>query len=343
MGGFLLAHRPRTLAALAASLALTAALVAKPSIRSERPPLQKPRWERLGVNAHVPSAEDFDAMERAGVRWARVDFTWDTVEPERGRFEWPCFDAVVEQAELHHVRLLAILGYTPPWASAWSSVHDPPRDIQEWKDFVRTIVGRYRGRVRHWTLWNEPNSRAYFTGSKSQFIHGVLIPGARAAKEADPDCRIVGPDLAHLHGADWDGWMDAILSEGGCYLDVISHHCYRDDPGAVYRELEGRKFPWEPTSVRSLLERRGQEGKPFWLTEVGWRSTSIGPARQAGNIVSFLKGLERRPWIDRVFLFELKDSPCLPGYGLLNVDGAPKPAFLALRGFLLREGEAGQR
>ena len=321
--------------AASGALALVASLLLSGGTAGSAQIAEAPR-AFIGVNAHLPSPQDFDAMERAGVRWARVDLTWDTMEPEPGEFEWQCLDAIVEEAEIHHVRLLGILGYTPHWASSGSSIHDPPREVRQWKDFVRAIAGRYRGRITHWCLWNEPNSKAFFTGSMSQFIHDILIPGAKAAKEADPDCKIVGPDLAHLHSTEWDDWMDKILAEGGCYLDVISHHCYQATPQEVFRELEGPKRPWEPKPVRALVERHHQEDKPFWLTEVGWKSTDVGPQRQAGYLISFLKGVEKRHWIDKVFIFELKDSRYLKGYGLLDLDENAKPAYTALRGFILQ-------
>jgi hypothetical protein len=312
----------------------------------ERPASRPYGWiasSSVGVNAHLPSPQDFDAMSKAGLGWARIDLTWDVMEPERGQYEWQCLDSIVEEAESHKIRLLGILGYAPLWASSGPTIHDPPRDVQQWKDFVRAIVGRYKGRITHWSLWNEPNSRTFFKGSMTQFIHGVLIPGAKAAKEANPECRIVGPDLAHLHGAEWDRWMERILAEGGCYLDVISHHCYQKDPKEVFRELEGPKFFWEPDAVRAILERHHQDIKPFWLTEVGWKSTEIGPERQAGCLISLLRGVEKRPWITKVFIFEMKDYKCAPGYGLLDLGENPKPAFTALRGFIIQNGFEAER
>lgn len=287
----------------------------------------------LGVNGHIPSTEDFEAMHRAGITWVRVDFTWDVVEPRPGEFRWPLFDRVVSDAERNGVNLLAVTGYCPKWASSGADRYSPPRDTAEWTAFVSTVVGRYRGRIRHWTLWNEPNSDSFFHGSLEQFLRQVLLPGARAAKAADPDCRIVGPDLAHLAGSDWDKWLDRICLEAGPFLDVISHHVYKDKPRNVLRELDGRKKFYEGPTVKEILQRRGMLSRPFWLTETGWRSTEVGTDRQAGYIVSLLKGARKRPWIHKVFLFEWRDSPQLPGYGLLDLEGRPKESFSAVQGF----------
>jgi hypothetical protein len=297
-------------------------------------PLDPDRVSPFGINSHLPSLDDYEAMRKAGIEWTRIDLTWDVVEPERGKYRWDLVDRVVADAEVHQVHLLGILGYSPKWASSGPTQYHPPRHKKEWKNFVHTIVSRYRGRIRHWSMWNEPNSKAFYKGSMHAYINDILIPGANAAKWADPDCRVVGPDLAHLEGADWDKWLDRTLSQAGPYLDVISHHCYKKTPDEVFRQLEGKKWPWESKPVREILESKRQGGKPFWLTETGWRTTEMSENDQAGYVIALMKGVQKRPWIKKVFLFELKDSPSLPGYGLLRLDGTPKHSFTALRGYI---------
>lgn len=288
----------------------------------------------VGVNAHMPTARDFAAMKKAGIRWARIDLTWDTVEPARGDFQWEMVDQIVHDAQANDVRLVAILGYCPPWASSGASRYDPPRSRKQWKAFVSMIVGRYRGCIDYWILWNEPNSKTFFRGTLQQFIYDVFIPGARAAKAANPRCRIVGPDLAHLLSCDWDTWLDRILAQAGSWIDVVSHHCYKNRPANVFRELEGGSLFRRRPTVHEILARRHMLDKPFWLTEVGWRSNEIGQSRQAGYIISLLKGVQRSKWIDKVFIYDLRDSRQQVGYGLLNIDGSPKEAFFAVKGFI---------
>jgi hypothetical protein len=293
-----------------------------------------PVGSRIGVNAHIPTVQDLDEMNRAGIGWARVDLTWDVIEPRRGEYRWGMVDQMVARAEGENVRLLGILGYCPAWASSGPSPYFPPRSRAEWKNFVSTIVFRYKGCIDYWCLWNEPNNDGFFAGSLEEFIDEILIPGAKAAKEANPHCRIVGPDLAQLGGSHWDEWLDGILAKAGPYLDVISHHCYKKTPREVFRALEERQYPWDPDPPMAIISRRGQASKPFWLTETGWRTTQMSEERQAGLIISFLKGVLARPWLQRVFLFELKDSPSLPGYGLLRLDCTRKPSYKAVKGFI---------
>jgi len=291
------------------------------------------RVSYVGVNGHIPSTQDFERMREAGIYWVRVDFTWDVVEPSPGQYRWAILDRVVSDAERNGINLLAILGYTPKWATAGSDRYSPPRDTQEWKTFVATIVGRYRGRIRHWSLWNEPNSDTFFHGTVEHFIREVFIPGANAAKTANPDCRIVGPDLAHLSGSDWDKWLDRICAEAGPHIDVVSHHVYKEKPKDVLRELDGRKKFFEGPTVKEILKKHRMLSKPFWLTETGWRTTEVGEDRQAGNLISLLKNTSKKAWIYKVFIFEWRDSPQLPGYGLLRGDDSPKASYTAVKGY----------
>src|SRR5512135_2887668 len=84
----------------------------------------------FGVNAHIPSAEDLDEVKRAGFGYVRVDFTWDALEPRRGAYRWDITDEVVRDAEARGIRIVAILGFCPRWASSGSDIHDPPRDVR---------------------------------------------------------------------------------------------------------------------------------------------------------------------------------------------------------------------
>ncbi len=321
--------------ALVAALLLPTRQQAAATFRPAPVPLQsQTKPSPFGVNAHIPSAGDFAAMSQAGFGWARIDLTWDRIEPVRGEFDWATVDRVVEEAQASGINLLGILGYCPRWAASGPDAYYPPRDTALWKAYVTAMVTRYRGRIRYWSLWNEPNSHTFFRGSVEQYIHGVLIPGARAAKAADPDCRIVGPELAHLNGAHWDTWLDRILAEAGSSIDVIAMHCYEDDPAEVFRALDGRRRPWEKPSVMRIIRERGQAGKPFWLTETGWRSNEIGEAKQARYVLDLFRGVAGRPFIRKVFLFELKDSKSLPGYGLLRLDGTQKPAYVEITRFI---------
>lgn len=291
-------------------------------------------YPKVGINCHIPKSEDLDLIKDAQIGWIRVDLTWNVVEPKPKQYKWDMVDRLVKSAEERNIDILAILGYCPVWAASNGDIHDPPGDVEEWKEFVRTIVGRYKGRINHWTLWNEPNSKTFFRGTVDQFLEDVFLPGIEAAKEANPNAKIVGPDLAHLKGAKWDLWLEKILKRVGSQIDVISHHCYKSKPKKVKRNLQGIVPPWDPPAVKKILQKTGCGDKPFWLTEVGFRSNKIGDQKQSQYLVKFLELNEEMGWIDKVFIYELRDSPLEPGFGIVNNDRSPKPAYFGIKEYI---------
>src|SRR5690348_6541371 len=74
-----------------------------------------------GLNVHVPSGAALerllDAAHDAGLGWVRVDFIWAWIEPEQDRFEWGVYDPIVDAAAARGLSVLAILAYSPAWAT----------------------------------------------------------------------------------------------------------------------------------------------------------------------------------------------------------------------------------
>ena len=166
-----------------------------------------------GVNAHAPQGQDlarlFDQLQAAGIGWVRIDFEWTAIEPQQDAFRWQIYDAIVAGAEMRGLQVLGILAYTPAWATDGAPRTGVPRQTADWEDLCFRAAARYRGRVRAWEMWNEPNLDHFFAGSRTQYIERILKPGARAVRAADPGALVGGPGLAHLTSgdSDWYRWL----------------------------------------------------------------------------------------------------------------------------------------
>jgi len=144
-----------------------------------------------------------------------------------------------------------------------------------------------------------------------------------AAKKADPACRIAmgcaGVDVDFLRR----------LYEFGCgpYFDVMSVHPYQWgvhlNDGWMVSKLE---------ACRRLMDEFGDPHKEIWLTELGWSVSEGVTAQQQANLLvqAFVTALtvRERLKVQKVFWFSVKDWGG-PGHGLFDVDGKPKPAFIA--------------
>jgi hypothetical protein len=335
----------------------------------------------VGLNVHVPAADLLELSRAVGVQWVRVDGDWPSLEPARGRYDWASLDRVVMQSRSRGLRVFLTLAYTPPWVprvararADMAPQNDEPQGSAEWTAFVSAAVARYRPMgVTHFGLWNEPNLDSFWETSAGvdPYIDKILVPGAQAVRRACADCRVLGPDLAHL--GSYDSFLDRVLSRARSSFDVLSHHIYNGwpetgvgpfDGDTFVQALERRRAAFTRISLRELLDARGYTGE-VWITETGYRA-AVGDAaaegRQATYVRRVLEEQLSRTWWTNTFFYEVTDcgidQPMCPidGFGITRptrtlmagarnfpADYRRKPAYDALRSFLTAHPEFGTR
>jgi hypothetical protein len=309
-----------------------------------------------GVNIHAPQGEELtfllDQVQAAGIGWVRIDFVWAYVETSPGHFDWSVYDAIAAAAQARGLEIFATLDYTPAWATHGPELAGVPDSAQDWFDFCFRAAQRYRGKIRYWGMWNEPNLTKFWAGSRQQYLDIILKPGSDAVHAGNPDAQVGGPELAHLisGGADWYYWLRDTVNQASDKLDFITHHVYDNNgSGDVTDRLTGstlfgnRPDFWSTVapSVREVLKNTGwYPGRPVWLTETGWESGRVGEDRQAtyytGLLNDWLSGISDRSWIGKIFFYEVKDAgtPGSGTWGILRGDRTAKPAYGAYRSFI---------
>ncbi|GMR22144.1 MAG: hypothetical protein BMS9Abin37_0472 [Acidobacteriota bacterium] len=288
-----------------------------------------PLAPRVGLNVHIPTnAMLNDVALNLGVRWIRIDLDWYRIEPQRGVFRWQDTDRVINHATDLGLDILATLSYTPAWASSNPSnprIGDPPASPAYWTDIVRATVERYRDRVRFWQPWNEPNIDEFWNGSREQYRIDILQPGASLMRELAPAGSVVAPGLANV--GSWRDWFDEAM-KAKSLIHIINHHNYPQNGRDAIVELRTDRL-FQP-SLRTKMRDNGVADKPFWLTETG-RNTSDGNQRQYYD--DCLRTLQQELWVQHLFFFHYWDGPGQGngGFGIVNDDFSPKPAYHTLR------------
>ncbi len=334
---------PSFLRLVVALVALLGALAAGGAVAQESSP--------YGVNVHSPTGAelnlDLDRVQAAGITWINVAVIWPYVEGQSGVFDWSVYDEIVAAAQARHLQVLGSILYTPAWATkdpTWVGVPD----VNAWSDFCRRAADRYKGSIRYWQLWNEPNQTEFWTGTREQYIDVILKPGADAIHAGNPNAQVGGPALAHLSSADWFDWLSDVLAKAGDHLDFVTHHVY-DSSGnrnVTSKLNDSTLFGSTPglwsvvaPSVREVLESSHWFGKSFWLTETGWQTSQVGEAAQAaytaGLLSDWLTGQHRQDWVNKIFIYEIRDPAAgTPTWGLLKPDGSPKMSYTAYKNFI---------
>jgi len=231
---------------------------------------------RAGSLGHWPAA--FGAW-----RLWDAHVAWPNLEPSPGQWRFEALDQLVELASAHHVEVLLPLGMSPSWASARPAevssyakgATAEPADLERWRDYVRTVAQRYKGRVRHYEIWNEPNLKSFYTGSTAAMLE-LAREAYTTLKAVDPDIIVVSPSATERGGI---AWLDDYLRRGGAqYADVIGYHFY-------VAPLEPEAMVPMIRDVQQVLRRHGVF-KPVWNTESGWmipsRQKAVAPRAGSG-------------------------------------------------------------
>jgi Glycosyl hydrolase catalytic core len=226
---------------------------------------------------------------------------WPDLEPEKGKWHFQTLDAYLTLAAQHHTGVLLPLGLSPRWASARPterSTYQPgfaaePRSIDDWREYVAKVVAHCKGRVRAYEIWNEPNSKSFWTGSVSQMV--ALTQAASAIiRRIDPQAIIVSPSATTNAGV---AWLSQFLEMGGGeYVDVIGYHFYvaPQAPEAMIPLIQ---------QVKQTMAENGAGNKPLWNTECAWPSPRPFPSENlAGGylarayILNWAAGVQRLYW-----------------------------------------------
>jgi hypothetical protein len=345
---------------------------------------------RFGVNTFLQLEADPAARERslqmirdAGFGWIRQEFGWYDLEVAgKGLYTdtrqsppisaWIKYDHIVDLAEQVDVAIIARLGAPPDWTRADGQARGafgPPDHYEDFGDFVYTLVSRYRGRVRYWQIWNEPNLAPEWGGAPSPEEYARLLCLAyRRAKEADPEAVILMAALAPTVelGAPWGDegtnlndliYLQRLYEAGaGPCFDIASIQGY----GLFSGPRDHRTSPLtigvnRHVLMRDILVRHGDEAKPIWISELNWNAVpdhvpdrrfgQVTEAEQAAYVVETFRRAEAEwPWVGviNVWFFKRPDTSerdqAWYYFRLVEPDFTPLPVYEAIRALRYQRG-----
>jgi xylan 1,4-beta-xylosidase len=231
----------------------------------------------------------------------------------------------------------------------------PARKHGEWSGLIERLVGfaveRYgREEVRRWPfeVWNEPNLKAFGTGSRAGYFR-LYATTARAVKAVDPDIPVGGPATAQ------NAWIEEFLAfcgDRGLPADFVStHHYPNDDASGSGGGVEEQLARVHRNTLQEHERRvRTQVGKrPLYYTE--WNAATDDrlplhdePYSAAFAVKASLDAadtVDAYSWWTFSDIFEENYFPSVPfhgGFGLLTLHGIAKPVYRAFE-LLHRLGE----
>ncbi len=347
----------------------------------------------FGVNVFLNQEVEEEKRDRslqmiadAGFGWIRQEFPWEDIEVHgKGDFvdrrndldgdgeidpvdAWAKYDNIVDLAERHNLSISVRLSNPPAWTRELTDTvgtYAPPDDLSDWGDYVYAVVSRYRGRIRYYQLWNEPNVYPEW-GEQPVDPEGyteLLCEGYRRAKEADPEAVIIsgalaptvslhpgpGPALGMNEFVFLQGMYDAGAAE--CF-DILSVNDYMLWSGPTDRRMRPLNINFSrPRYVRDIMVANGDAGKAIWIGEMNSNAVPDDPdivglgdygqvtleeqARYAP--LAYQRIIQEWPWVGvaNFWFFKRADdseaNQAMYYFRMVEPDFTPMPVYGAMR------------
>lgn len=312
--------------------------------------------------------EDLALVDEMGFGWVKQKFPWREIEGiEKGKYDWYRPDHIVDKAEIAGINLIIRLDRQPFWSEPEDNLwheNQPPGDYQDYGDFCGAVAERYRGRIKAYEVWNEPNlGREWGERSPNPAEYTELLKVCyEAIKMADPQAIVISAGLAPT-GTESDqvmpddrflqGMYDAGAAE---YFDVLGVNApgYKAPPELSPDEAQseeyggGRWFAFRHVEdIREIMVANGDGEKQVAILEMGWTLDEVNPdyawfavdeATQADYLVrAYQYAAENwQPWIGLITTIYIADDSWTAEdeqwwWSIVLPDDTPRAAFHALR------------
>jgi hypothetical protein len=284
--------------------------------------------------------EQVRLIAEAGFHWIRQEFPWEDIEIHgRGDFvdrrndptgvdAWIKYDNIVDLAGAYDLEIIARLSNPPAWSRAAgddAGTFAPPDDFDDFAHFATALAGRYKGRIRYYQIWNEPNIYPEW-GEQAvdpEAYTDLLCRAYRAIKAVDPDAVILSGALAptaELSGRDLNDYifLQRMYAAGAadCF-DILSMQGYGLWSGPTDRRMRPLVVNYGRNQfIRDIMVRNGDAHKAIWISEMNWNAAppDVFPAygrvtldQQARwAVLAYQRAQEEWPWVGVINLWYFK-------------------------------------
>ncbi|OHD27696.1 MAG: hypothetical protein A2086_12135 [Spirochaetes bacterium GWD1_27_9] len=275
----------------------------------------------FGLHIHdAPNKEElWQKIKFKTIRIWDCEVIWSDLEKQKSKWDFSKLDKIVEYAEKNNIEILMTLGQTPGWASTKKNVFypygrkdiltSPPQNIEDWKNYITILGQRYKGKIKYWEVWNEPDSLFFYSGTIKELVN--LTKEANVIlKKIDVENKIVSPSVTGwiFYGFAL-GWLDLYLEGVKDYIDIIGFHYYTFEicqPETLIEYL---------SLLKNILKKYKISDKPFWNTEGSFFFSNKENVDQKKAISFMVRNylIQKSFGVDRFYWYALDNEPYIGG------------------------------
>ena len=325
------------------------------------PEVVQTRNPKLGVHTRLADEVHAARVDRSlvmvremGAPWIVELFPWSYIEAQPGRFDWRHADMVVAQAQRQGLEIIARLDVVPEWArpAGSSTRYLDEAHYGDYANYAAAFAARYRGRVEHIVVWNEPNTTLEWGGrlpDPAAYVD-LLRTAYTAIKQANPEAVVLAAGLAPTLASPGDpqGYNDLLYLQAmydagaGAYFDALAAHTYgwkepfaqRPDPSRVnFRRVE---------LLHRVMVQNGDDEKQVYITEGGWNDhprwiNAVRPAERITYTLEACRWSEGQDWLAVMAFWQFRmpwgGASASVYYNFVAVNFTPRPIYEEVRNY----------
>jgi Cellulase (glycosyl hydrolase family 5) len=319
----------------------------------------------------------YAAVAKLSVRVVRINVIWNHVAgiDKRDPWDWSHYDAAVDAALSHGVEPeLTLTGPAPAWATGNGKrgVFRPRPAL--FAEFATAAATRYAGRVKRYSIWNEPNWPSWLAPKSAQpsIYRDLYRAGYDAIRGVDPSAEVLIGELAPMGPPEAAMPPLTFLRRLTCsdarwrrastcpalVADGFAHHPYvlrwaPEYPGPSRDDVTIGSLGRLDGALRALASRHALATAagsplPLYLTEFGYHANSrtIDERKRATFSRRAYEIAARDKHVRQLVWYQLAAPPPRRkrqwDTSLLRTDGTPTPTYTALVQWVIAAVKAGR-
>lgn len=209
-------------------------------------------FEKLDRKAFDPN-KAYDKVAELGVYYVRLQSGWQRTEREKGVYDFTWLDEIVDNILARGQEPWINLCYGNDLYNAdarkyYGAVGCAPvfsdEEKRAWENYVEACVRRYRGKVRWYEIWNEPDGQwCWKHGPNAAEYADFTIATANAIHRADSQAKAIGGVLCFIQMPFFKVMFDRGVADA---VDAVSFHRYNVDELNALQEIR---------ALRALINR----------------------------------------------------------------------------------------
>ena len=291
-----------------------------------------------------------DYLPQLGIRSIRLQGGWAKCEKEKGKYDFAWLDEPVDFALSHGLNPILETDYGNPLYKGGGgrdlAAGFPHGDegLSAWDRWVDALSRHFAGRVRDWTMWNEPDignpadTDAVGGHHTPEAIAAFNVRTAKTILRNIPDARLAGLSLATNDPAFHEACYKALGDDIGLFSRFI-YHGYAAAPEESYGNVERLQNICARYAPHATLWQ-GENGAPsempgdgLALHHIAWSEISQAKWDMRRMLGDFVHGIPSSVFTICDYVHPGRG---IGSYGLLRADSAKnviavKRAFNAVR------------